>query len=96
MTNNCKKYIKQTYNALAGDTTGTDLFRSPGDQDTKGLAEEAGQKRVEWWSTLQKCVHLVQQGRVRGELFIDLRNITGDHFTGNVGELEPQLLLQVW
>ena len=43
----------------------TDLFRSPGDENTKGLAEEAGQERVERWRPLQKCVHLVQQSGVR-------------------------------
>ena len=50
-----------------------DLLRPPGDEHPKGLAEEGGQERVEGRRTLQEAVHLVQQGRVRGQLLVNLR-----------------------
>ena len=50
----------------------TDLLRTSGDEHSKGLAEEGGQERVEGRRALQEAVHLVQQGRVRGQLFVNL------------------------
>ena len=50
----------------------TDLLRTSGDEHPKGLAEEGGQEWVEGRRTLQEAVHLVQQGRVRGQLLVNL------------------------
>jgi hypothetical protein len=48
------------------------LFRSPGDEDPEGLAEEAGEEGVEARLCVKEAVHLVQQGHVRGQFLIDL------------------------
>ena len=49
-----------------------DLLRPPGDEHPKGLAEEGGEEGIKGRWTFQEGVHLVQQGRVRGQLFINL------------------------
>ena len=50
-----------------------DLLGPPGDQHPEGLAEEGGEEGVEGGLGLQEAVHLVQQGRVRGQLLVDLK-----------------------
>ena len=71
------------------------LLWPPGDQYAESLTEEARQKRVERRTGLQKCIEFVEEAGVGGELLIDLGNITGDHFTGDVWQLESQSLVQV-
>ena len=66
-TEHLQKLITQS-----SSTDQTDLLRTPGDEHPKGLAEEGGQERVEGRRTLQEAVHLVQQGRVRGQLLVNL------------------------
>ena len=60
------KHFHHSFNEKA------DLLRPPGDEHPKGLAEEGGEEGVKGRWTFQEGVHLVQQGRVRGQLFINL------------------------
>ena len=85
--------MRTTLTSLAGSLS--HLLWPPGDQDAEGLTEEARQKRVERRTGLQKCVKFVEEAGVGGELLVDLGNITGDHLTGDVWQLESQSLLQL-
>ena len=60
---------------LGGKRMGVYLFWSACDEDPECLAEEAGEEGVEAALPVQKAVHLVQQGHVRGQFLIDLPHI---------------------